>query len=38
MGLSLDHALFAWPDRDAVRSACEALVLDTTFGGVHGGG
>lgn len=38
MALSVDHALFAWTDREAISSACDAVGLGTTFGGVHDGG
>jgi hypothetical protein len=36
--LTVDHALFAWPDHEEVLAACEAVGLDPTFGGVHDGG
>ena len=38
MTLTIDHALFAWPDHEEVLAACEAVGLDPTFGGVHDGG
>lgn len=38
MALTIDHAIFAWPDHDEVREACAAVGLDPTFGGVHDGG
>lgn len=38
MTLTIDHALFAWPDHDEVLAACETVGLDPTFGGVHDGG
>ncbi|MFC7018686.1 MULTISPECIES: VOC family protein [Haloarcula] len=38
MTLTVDHALFAWPDHDEVLAACEAVGLAPAFGGVHDGG
>jgi hypothetical protein len=38
MSLTVDHALFAWPDHDEVLAASEAVGLNPTFGGVHDGG
>lgn len=38
MALSIDHALFAWPDHDEILAACDAVNLAPTFGGVHDGG
>lgn len=38
MTLRMDHAVFAWPDHDAVTDACDAVGLDPAFGGVHDGG
>jgi hypothetical protein len=38
MSLTVDHALFAWPDHDEIVSACESVGLSPVYGGEHDGG
>jgi len=37
MTLTVEHALFAWPDEEDLLAACESVDLDPTFVGVHDG-
>lgn len=38
MSLTVDHALFAWPDHEEVMAAADAVGFDPEYGGEHDGG